>query len=398
MQYRGAPSRRWRSPLLPLLLLSIFVLSLLLAVFHLRPWDRREPDSGLPSPSPSAVVTPESGFSATHPPPMDVSAFLSYQRQAFRTLYLSDGRILFALRDENDYNFVSSVVLIDAEGNLLWSTPVSPSFAHDNAGLAQLADGSFAFLSYLREGATPTRVLLLGQDGTLRGEVPLPDWALTPYLYDGGVFARTDSGIVKFTLDGKEAFRLDQPYYPFMATRAGDRTYFTGWRYANDTFYGAVLCLDDAGDLLWRFADEREAHGWCITADGGLLFDVVASDASGVQDYLYRMDASGNVLWRKQVSPYGVVHLMEELPDGSFEIYGAVSEESGPYYSYRLRLDAHGNHLESIFKTQWGQCCRYVEGQVYAVVYEDVNNRLQPVDFLPFDAMADQQRAPFVLQ
>lgn len=54
---------------------------------------------------------------------------------------------------------------------------------------------------------------------------------------------------------------------------------------------------------------------------------------------------------QKQVNPYGVARLAEELSDGSFEIYGTLPEEAGDFHSCLLCLGENGSCLGSTFKT-----------------------------------------------
>jgi len=115
-----------------------------------------------------------------------------------------------------------------------------------------------------------------------------------------------------------------------------------------------IYKLDAAGNKLWRKnfgGTDYEYFGQVIqTADGGYaVIGYTYSYTHGLSDFLvYRLDASGAKLWRKNLGGYGYDDgkRIVQTADGGFAVTGdTLSYKVGGYDLLIYRLDAGGNKL-----------------------------------------------------
>lgn len=105
---------------------------------------------------------------------------------AWRTLYLADGRVLFAvMKGEAGQQVVDEVICTDGVGMKLWSCLVPPGGLDVRARLVQRMDGGFALLN--REGDSPYTVTWIDSDGKRDLFLSL-DLEETPYLTSEGCY------------------------------------------------------------------------------------------------------------------------------------------------------------------------------------------------------------------
>ena len=103
--------------------------------------------------------------------------------------------------------------------------------------------------------------------------------------------------------------------------------------YTNGIYDFLVYKLDEGGNVIWRkyyggIANE-EAHSIRATADHGLLVaGYSTSYTQGVWDFLvYKIDANGTKLWRKNYGGIGIDYLSTAIPtsDNGYLLFGETS-------------------------------------------------------------------------
>lgn len=118
-----------------------------------------------------------------------------------------------------------------------------------------------------------------------------------------------------------------------------------------------LVKLDSNGDVIWeKRIGSGDLSGYNIspTKDGNYIIGgSMPNIASGMYAAsLIKVDPSGNMIWKKPVSPGPYTSLCTgaiETSDGGFAISGYF-DNNGPnaYYRYIAKTDSHGNCTDSI--------------------------------------------------
>lgn len=186
---------------------------------------------------------------------------------------------------------------------------------------------------------------------------------------DGGFVAAGETG--GGTLSDVWVFKLDRlgkvVWQRTYGGLAGDRAYnirttadggyvvagFTGYAGAAGTRDGWVLKLDASGDVVWRKvyggAGDDDILSIDPTSDGGyVLAGATYLTGSSEKAWVLKLDATGNVIWQ---TTYGgafndAALSVRQTPDGGYIVAGYTwSFGAGGSDAWVLKLDAGGNVL-----------------------------------------------------
>lgn len=162
----------------------------------------------------------------------------------------------------------------------------------------------------------------------------------------------------------------------------------------------AMLCLDGQGGVQWQY-DVGPASSWSIlnwTSNqlGGATFFAQEHtlDHDDAATYVFCLDGNGQTVWTVGIAFEGkfpTAHILEQAENGDYTIWGHAQkpDNRNEHITFKPTLDANGNFISNAFKPLWGDCHRYIGGEVYAVVDPLGAATLSRFDDLPNVALDD---------
>lgn len=316
------------------------------------------------------------------------SWFITLCNNAFRVLYLEDGRILFATMSAQPGIYkVDGISCIDDKNKVLWQCDMLESTLSPFMDIKKMQDGSFAFLGCKEDGTF--QIVFIDEGGGIINRLLLPSTSYTPVLVETGVLfvaasEKEGATIVKMDWNGiTKCLTIDRfkSISIFHGVSTDKNTYLSiFYRNLDEQTIASIVCLDETDEMLWRYDIGQDsiysARVWASNNMGGITMAVECLDDKGeaVTSSLdiICLDTYGTIVWKKKVMSYDPVpHVMDQTEDGNYRIWGFTSKERDQYKSFLLVLDIAGNFVYNEFKSEWGDSHKYLDGEVYATIYRD---------------------------
>lgn len=326
-------------------------------------------------------------------------ALLAQLSNAYRMLFLEDGRILLASSTDG----TNAIRCIGRDGSLLWEHNTA-AIDHRSAftALVQTQDGSFAFLG--REEGAPYQVVFINADGTPRDVLTLPSDIYTPTLCSDGIYYVTDASVEEPPCISRMGWDGRTDTQGFDGIRSinilhGQSGQYTNLlvlqRYHNDERRLCIVCLDALGKIKWiydigDFADYANTV-WTDNDLGGITI-AAAHLLNPGQDGTTRLrviclDDRGTVVWEKEVINHSPSpRLMEQTEEGDYRMLGTIRDASMRNQSFLLTLGYDGSFMQNVFKPVWADFVSYIDDEIYTVIY---NEESEVEAFLPFAQIGD---------
>lgn len=298
-----------------------------------------------------------------------------------RTYETADEGYARAIQPTSDGGYVLvfgwgfSIAKLDARGNVMWGRDYAAGLHGFGWGARETPDGGYVLVGEtlaFGAGSNDGWIVKLNATGAI-------EWQRT-YGSAGGDFFRavskaSDGGyvlagstssvdgtdrvwVVKLAATGELVWQR-----AYDAGRAWSVDVVPGGGYvvaAGSGYYGGllVLRLDDSGALVWRrslVGNGGEARSVRSTSDGGFVVGGFIPVGSRYRDVIVKLDASGNVQWRKSYQVhemgYNADGFVQPTPDGGYFLAGSFyttrAAGAGRNDFALLRVDPNGNVLWS---------------------------------------------------
>jgi len=219
-------------------------------------------------------------------------------------------------------------------------------------------------------------------DGRLSRVVPMPDGS----FFVAGRTTQYDlfSALVDENGDlvWESTYQLDDSEFCWTALSVTNGGWLIGGssRFSNESidFYPIIIRIAENGDMLWyRIYDDMRAtkvQEMVETPDGG--FAIVGYSGSG---QLWRVDYSGERLWRKNIRPIGTqLHSIFLMDDGGYLLGGTsdvgfylIRTEPDPVdlpFELEVAADEHDFGRQSVDSTSLWECQIQNTGRRYVVI------------------------------
>lgn len=188
--------------------------------------------------------------------------------------------------------------------------------------------------------------------------------------------------------------------YNHFVTTEDDNTFLSIlYRDMNEQMISAIVCLNES-NAEWKY-DFGVFEHWCVRQwvnndKGGITVAAEYYDTSEekmgipIQDmHFVCFDGKGDVVWKSVLSIlHGYVpHVMEYTEECNYIIWGNASMDhaQSERHCLRLVLDRNGRIVGTDLKSAQGDCYRYIDGNVYVIVYTDSDFSAQYI--APFAAL-----------
>lgn len=325
--------------------------------------------------------------------------FLEYKNKAKSTFFLNDGRVLFALYHNETYtenNYVDSIVCLASNGDILWQRDIPPSGRRLFIAIEQIVGGKFALAGeYVNGGFF---ILLIDADGNDIETINLDDDALFPVLTSDSAFylSKQSGSIVQLRYDDVSPRAIDGISgngLLFAVEGDGEICFSVIGRMDGEMINSVLLCVDLQGKLKWSYElggyMNWQVHPFTYNSEGGITVPVTYKSDNGNTLYIMCLDANGEMMWKREVSSpdlsYPTVHVMRQNEKGEYQMWGIAEQKVNQLITFSLYLDSNGLYLDSNFKSQRAGCYPYVNGEIYAVVIDDIGLKQGATAIMPFD-------------
>jgi hypothetical protein len=267
------------------------------------------------------------------------------------------------------------VVKLDAVGNIVWQKSYGGAMGDGAASIRQTPDGGYIVAGYTWSfGAGSYDAWLLKLDGVgnvvwqrtygTTGLDGIYDVKTTPdngYIVAGsadwGGSGSSDAWVMKLDSAGNIVWQklyggsgVDEVESIEMTADGGYIAAGSTSSFGAGTFDAWVLKLDASGSVVWQktYGGGREDYANSVrpTIDGGyIVAGTTNSPEIGLgAGWVFKLDASGNVVWAKTYRGSGYIRLGQLPPGGGYILAGSIQFGiEGQYHGLVLRLDANGN-------------------------------------------------------
>jgi hypothetical protein len=325
------------------------------------------------------------------------------------TLFLDDGRMLFAIspEEDNERRLITEIKCVDAMGSELWTYPMPFEMHRALIDLEQIDNRLFMITG---KGADDHwHILSLDQEGTYQNEWTLPDHSYTPKVASNGIFYTTASknpGLWKMDQNGQSTmYQIEEAKNLNICrvTVEGKKTYLSiFYRNKDERLITSIVCLNEFA-VEWKHDigdfEHWSARQWTNNDRGGITVIAEYRDTSSEEWHgkicFICFDSNGEIVCESEApDPYGFTpHVMAHTEEGNYNVWGSICvvPVQSRYRGLLLTFDKYGNILHRELKSVQGDCHRYIEGEVYAVVFADAD--MSALYIVPFDDL-DSESLP----
>jgi outer membrane protein assembly factor BamB len=254
-------------------------------------------------------------------------------------LLLNNGTALLAESYNKEESWRSTMVKLDAEGNILWERQTG---LIGDDGLAVTPDGSFIAVGAMnreRKG----HLMLFDQDGNLLWEDHFEEWIETVAVSTSGyvIAGPIDRYIYVYDCTGELIFShyAENNYDIQDVAIAPDESYFL---FGSERSY--LNCYTFEGDLLWK-QEAGPLSNIRISADGEYIVVGTANSR------LLLFDRHGTNLWDTKVTD---AFFIEEVAISHYAEYIAINTQEGPFLP-TLYLDVYNREGQLLWRYEGNQ-------------------------------------------